>query len=292
MSSDKNSNFNAEANVNGLIDKLLEVSPKYQAIKIYNEEIKKDSKLSPMEKVAFALERRKIFRQAENLASTLSIADLLLKSNDKSLEKEIPNLDEDWLNTYTDAAKNFSSNDMQTIWAKILAGECENKGSISKKTISIMQTIDSKMAEKFSFLCSHSLIFTTDEEKDLNPIFPRLIEDEYKNNQFIHTLVSSRIINNIDIRCLQAIGLILLDSNPSSFFAFICNKCHVSYYGTEFNIISEKGHVPTGKIAYTKYGLELAWLLHDSLKEQKDDKYIEFVKNYMHELDSSIEFYD
>lgn len=275
-----------------LIENILNKIPQYRANALFIKEIEESSDLTTAEKMALLYNHKAIKKQAKNLLSIYSLTESYLNEKNKSLENEIPLLNEDWFDYYNDVVKNVSDEEMQTIWAKILAGECENKGSISKKTISIMQTIDSEMAEKFSFLCSHSLIFTIKENKYIHPVFPRLLEDEYMDNQFIYTLISSRIINNVDLRCLQTIGLLTFDSNASGHFGYRFNKGYVSYYGTEFHIISEKDCIPTGKVGYTKYGNELAWLLHDSLKEQKDDEYIEFVKNYLHEVDPSIKFYD
>ena len=292
MSSDTNSNFNAEANVNGFIDKLLEISPKYQAIKIYNEENKNNPNLSRGEKIAYALERRKILKQAENYASTLNFADLLLKDKGKSLENEIPNIDEDWFNYYSDAVKNVSDNEMRTIWGKILAGECENKGSISKKLINIIQTIDSETAKNFSYLCSYSIVFINDDFKEINPVLPKLSVDEFLNDPIIHDFVSSFEINNIDIRDLQIIGLVSYDLSISSVFGYAGYECDAIYYNEKIHITADSEFIPIGEIEFTKYGKELAWLLYEDFHKQKDDKYIEFVKHYMSELEPSIKFSD
>ncbi len=162
---------------------------------------------------------------------------------------------------------------MKTIWAKILAGECENKGSISKKLISIMQTIDSETAEKFSFLCSHSLEIFDDIGKYMCPIFPRLYISDSLTNPLFNVYISSLPIKDTDIVDLQALGLITYETTASIYFYTVGNKIRISYYGTELYIESTK-NISLGKIAYTKYGDELAKLLYNDLSEQKDKKYI------------------
>lgn len=285
MSLDNKTNINAD--LNGIVDKFFELNPKYQAIKIYNDEIKNNSNLSIAEKMAYMLERRKILKQAENLASTLNLVDLMLKDNGKSLEDEIPNINEDWLNYYSDVVGNFSDKEMQTIWAKILKGECENKGSISKKLINILQIIDAEIAKKFSFLCSHSLIIFDDIGKYMCPIFPRLYISDSSKNSFINSYISSLPITDTDIVDLQAIGLITYETTNSVYFYTAGSKVRTLYYDTELCIESNK-NISLGKIAYTKYGNELAKLLYNDLDEHKDEKYIKFIKHFLKEINKSI----
>ena len=273
-----------------LLENILNKIPQYKANALFIKEIEESSDLTTAEKMALLYNHKAVKKQAKNLSSIYSLTESYLNEKKKSLENEIPLLNEDWFDYYNDVVKNVSDEEMQTIWAKILAGECENKGSISKKTINIMQTIDSDMAEKFSYLCSHSLIFFDKEfnDKEIKPIFPQILDNQY-DNPVINNFILSIPINNIDLFNLQMIGLITFDVTDSGYFCWNSKESITFYYGTKLYITS-KYDIPTGKIAYTKYGKELAWLLHEDLKKQKDDKYIEFVKNYIRELDSSIKF--
>ncbi len=157
-------NFELSTDVNEFVDKFLELSPRYKTIKLYNDEIKNNPNLSPVEKMAFTIGRRKILKQAENLASTFNLADLELKTKGKSLESELPTLDKDWFNYFSDIVNNVSDKEMQAIWAKILTRECENKNSICKKLISILQIIEKNEAEVFSYVCAYSSKITLGNE--------------------------------------------------------------------------------------------------------------------------------
>lgn len=63
-------------------------------------------------------------------------------------------IENDWLIKYFEKVRSISDNDMQELWAKILAGECNNTGSFSKMTLNIVEELDKNDAQLFSSLCS------------------------------------------------------------------------------------------------------------------------------------------
>ena len=279
---------NAAGKFKKIVDEILGGSPTHRAKQLFIQEIENDPDLTTSEKMAYLYSYKSIVNQIKNTDQIYTLADLKMKERGKSIEDELPKLDEDWLNYYNDVIKNFSNEGMQAIWASILAGECNNKGSISKKLISILQTIDLKTAKDFSFLCSHSVIVYDEYEKNLIPIFPRLFEVDFKDNLNIQNYLSTIPINSIDLSNLQIMGLITFDDSDSSCYYIEDNKAEVLYYETKLKIKSDK-NILVGKVLYTAYGNELAWLLHDVFRNQKDDKYIEFVQNYLKNLNPSIE---
>jgi hypothetical protein len=66
------------------------------------------------------------------------------------------NLDEDFVRYFFDKAKLVSNEDMQEVWAKILAGEANTAGSFSRKTIDIVGQMGKQDADLFIRLC-HSV---------------------------------------------------------------------------------------------------------------------------------------
>ena len=77
--------------------------------------------------------------------------------------KAIPNLSDaarpedierDWLTHFFDRCRLISNDEMQMIWANILAGQANAPGSFSKKTIDLVATLDKADADYFTFLCS------------------------------------------------------------------------------------------------------------------------------------------
>jgi len=65
-------------------------------------------------------------------------------------------LDKDWIVQYFDHAQDVCDDDMQVLWAKILAGEVSSPGSYSKRTLQFLKTMDKLDAEFFTKYCALS----------------------------------------------------------------------------------------------------------------------------------------
>ena len=70
-------------------------------------------------------------------------------------DKEVPDHepDPDWTARFFDYAQDVSSEDMQKIWAKILAGEVENPGRTSLRTLDTLRNMTKRDAEMFRDMC-------------------------------------------------------------------------------------------------------------------------------------------
>jgi len=64
-------------------------------------------------------------------------------------------LEEDFLRQLFDRARLVSDGDMQEIWAKILAGEANKKGSFSKRTLELVSHLEMEDAVLFTKLCNY-----------------------------------------------------------------------------------------------------------------------------------------
>ncbi|MDQ8202795.1 DUF2806 domain-containing protein [Pelagicoccus sp. SDUM812003] len=78
---------------------------------------------------------------------------------EKSLEEiseEIPSkqMDPDWIARFFQEAKDTSDEDVQSIWAKVLAGEYENPGSFSKRALSMVKDLSKEEAEEIQTAAS------------------------------------------------------------------------------------------------------------------------------------------
>ncbi len=51
----------------------------------------------------------------------------------------------------------ISDEQMQALWAKILAGEANGPGRFSKKTVNIVASLDKSDAEAFTTLCGFAI---------------------------------------------------------------------------------------------------------------------------------------
>jgi Protein of unknown function (DUF2806) len=69
------------------------------------------------------------------------------------------NIDNDWLMNFYDKCRLTSDEEMQDLWAKILAGEANSNGGFSKKTVNLVASLDKSDAEIFMKLISFNFGF-------------------------------------------------------------------------------------------------------------------------------------
>lgn len=143
------------------------------------------------------------------------------------LEKTFPEITEsaepsllsnEWLLFFFERAKYASDDEMQTIWAKILAGETNHHGSFSKSTLRILSEMSQDDATTFMKTISFS--FKIDGE---NKIFIYDFKDE---------IVKKNGLNFDSINRLNILGLLSCGSTygynifgfPQNIFASYSNK--------------------------------------------------------------------
>lgn len=101
------------------------------------------------QRVAFQEEKRQ-----RNIAAVVTSA-----ANELSGVNEVPDQepDHDWTARFFNEVQDVSSEDMQTLWAKVLAGEVERPGSTSIRTLGVLRNLDQSIALLFQELCSISI---------------------------------------------------------------------------------------------------------------------------------------
>ena len=104
--------------------------------------------------VAFTREditQRIEYQEQKRLANVASVVqDAAEELGDKEVSDHEP--DPDWTARFFDDVQDVSSEDMQKIWARILAGEVETPGRTSLRTLSILRDMSQDDAWKFSEL--------------------------------------------------------------------------------------------------------------------------------------------
>lgn len=78
-------------------------------------------------------------------------------------DKDVPDQepDHDWTARFFAEVQDVSSEDMRTIWARILAGEVEKPGSTSLHTLAVLRNMDRRVATIFEAFCSICIYTTT-----------------------------------------------------------------------------------------------------------------------------------
>ena len=126
---------------------------------------------------------------------------------ERIVEKTIPdvepdaptqNVEDDWITNFFEKCRSVSDDDMQTLWARILAGEANSPGSFSRKTVNLVADLDKASGELFRTLCSFGWQFG----KDLMP----LIFDPD------HQIYNKNGINLYTLGELVSIGLIQVNT--------------------------------------------------------------------------------
>ncbi len=85
-----------------------------------------------------------------------NIAAVVRRAADELGDKEVPDsdTDHDWAARFFSDVQDVSSEEMQVLWAKVLAGEVERPGSTSFRTMNILKNLDSQTASIFRRLSS------------------------------------------------------------------------------------------------------------------------------------------
>lgn len=72
-------------------------------------------------------------------------------------------IDQDWIFNYLVNCKMASDAEMQNLWAKILAGEANEPGSFSKRTVNRMKDISKSDAELIESLCNFTWVVNNED---------------------------------------------------------------------------------------------------------------------------------
>ena len=91
---------------------------------------------------------------------------------DKNVADSEP--DHDWTARFFSDVQDVSSEEMQSLWAKILAGEVERSGSTSIRTLGILKNLDQTTANLFRTSCSACVFLTPDRKALIDARVPSL----------------------------------------------------------------------------------------------------------------------
>lgn len=99
------------------------------------------------------------FYKAANFLHVAELADQVFKHDYQNKADENQKYDFDWYMRFYDIVGNISDEEMQALWARILAGEIHRKGTYSLQLLDILKNFTQKQAELFNKVCSHCFIF-------------------------------------------------------------------------------------------------------------------------------------
>ncbi len=123
--------------------------------------------------------------------------------------KDVPNSepDHDWTARFFSDVQDVSSQEMQSLWAKVLAGEVGRPGSTSIQTLSILRNLDQATAGLFRTFCSACVSVGLDGNTIVDARVPSLGADKGPNALQMYGLG----FGNLNV--LNEHGLIISDYN-------------------------------------------------------------------------------
>ena len=108
-------------------------------------------------------------RQA-NIGSVVNRAARKLGDN----EVQDHEIDHDWTARFFNDVQDVSSEEMQQLWGRVLAGEVERPGSTSIKTLGLLKNLDKTVATLFRKLCSTCVSIRPDGDSFIDARVPSL----------------------------------------------------------------------------------------------------------------------
>jgi len=182
-------------------------------------------------------------RKQENIESITEQAIPLIEENAKT-----ENLEEDWVAHFFKQCDTVSDAEMQSLWAKLLAGEANSAGTFSKRTVNFVASLDKKDAKLFTKLVQFCW-------KDIGGHVPFI----YDYND-LAVLTSG--INFTTLSHLDSLGLIKLNMSGDFMANTIQRRLYIYYCGhpTVLELKGDQAVLLLGKAMLTQMGQELASL--------------------------------
>ena len=109
-------------------------------------------------------------KKQANIGQVLSRAALELEGKDVPDQEP----DHDWTARFFNDVQDVSSEEMQQLWAKVLAGEVERPASISIRSLGILRNLDQASAQIFQVLCSCAMTTAQDGDQTVDIRVPVL----------------------------------------------------------------------------------------------------------------------
>lgn len=250
---------------NNLIDKLSEAmgwiathsTPNREAINTYIKEVQ-ESNYDPLTKAALISHAKKTIREYSNQCNVVQNAMQHMLPSARPEE-----VDNDWMAQFMDKARLISDSEVQMIWGRILAEECNNPNSIPKGLLHILEQMDRKNATDFSQICAVSVRFVDEGGEVFCPIVVRGTHKEFYDK------IGLTYDSLVD---LASIGLIEQDTFLGSgvyTMGDLAQPAVIKYHDQKFELPEGVNKVNVGCVILTRQGQALC-------KALSPDKYDTF----------------
>ena len=155
-------------------------------------------------------------------------------------------VDEDWFASFFDKARLVSDDQLQDVWAHILAGEANQSGSFSKRTLSTVADMSREDAVLFTALCGFVVDFASGSD---------LLVFNHRAD-----IYRSRGITFDALFDLDAMGLIRFNSVEGFAKNGFAETEYASYFGTPVRLDTTEDNrsgLSTGTVLMTEVGRQV-----------------------------------
>ena len=161
----------------------------------------------------------------------------------------VSDMEDDWIVNFFDKCRTVSDEDMQSLWARILAGEANAPGSFSRKTVNLVSDLDKESAELFVKLCSFAWT--------IEGTFALLILDPSDE------MYLQQRIGLFSLGLLSSIGLIQINPLGTNLTS-LPGATVASYHGNAVKLTLPKkdgNDLPVGTVMFTPPGEQLSQII-------------------------------
>lgn len=211
-------------------------------------------------------------RKQKNLEQIFEKTEKALENEQAESQKNFSQpLNEDWLSYYIEGASKISDEQVQDLWAKILAGEIITPKTFSKRTLDVLLRLSSEEAKLFEKICGYVVeignnVVIINEEKLNSPDYFTYLE--------IMRLGECGLINTSNTSSLNA------NVNPTGKFAIIYGNDTIIGESTR----QESIHLPIYPLTVT--GIELSKIVSPTRKYD----YLRSLTQYLKDKYKTIEW--
>ncbi|EOY5723518.1 DUF2806 domain-containing protein [Enterobacter cloacae] len=199
-----------------------------------------------------------------NIAKSLLIAEEILSSDQSEPTNE--NIEDDWLFRWRDSAATTTSEKLQDLWGRVLAGEMKTPGSYSLRTLDFIKNLSQREASDIQQLFSFELLGSIIKYEAQKDKYENKHLDNFLNVEYLIKMQALGIISGADsLGC--TLTLPSRDKNSYVYFIEYDNKImKITHddlnHSIQFNVI-----------VFTPLGLELRSLCPIDL----DSEYLNFI---------------
>ena len=221
----------------------------YQIVRVAKAEAEAEKIQAESQIEITDLHRRAMHRFLnEEAKKQINIEDITQKAFPHLEQDASPqNVEDDWVTNFFDKSRIVSDDDMQNIWARVLAGEANAPGAFSRKTVNLLGDLDKGDAELLMRLCG----FGWSIRKSFLPLVYD-VDDEVYNR---HGITFGTLTH------LDSLGLVQFDNLDGFKVKDLPQNITLFYHAKPVELTFPKeveNDLNIGKVLLTRAGRELA----------------------------------